>query len=92
MVDTWKLENANSELEREKSTRIGFVHEKLQQPCATGCDNKLWLECAVKEVLNKNKNGMQQAAFAGMMRGALIKDRGKFHNILIIGPANCAKN
>ena len=88
MVNTWKLENANSEIEREKSARIDLVREKLKQPCATGCDNKLWLACAV-EVLTKN--GIQQAAFAAIIREALIKGRGKFRNILIIGPANCAK-
>ena len=88
MANTWKLENTSSELEREKSPRIDLVGEELKQPCATGCNNKLWLECAM-EVLTKN--GIQQAAFAAMIREALIKGRGKFRNILIIGPANCAK-
>ena len=66
--------------------RIDLVREKLKQPCATGCDKKLWLECAV-EVLAKS--GIQQAAFAAMIRETLIKGQGKFHNILVIGPANC---
>ena len=88
MVNTWKQENASSELEREKSLRSDLAREKLKQPCTTGCDDKLWLACAV-EVLTKN--GIQQAAFAASVREALIKGRGKFRNILIVGPANCAK-
>ena len=88
MVNTWKQENVSSELEREKSLRSDLAREKLKQPCATGCDDKLWLACAV-EVLTKN--GIQQAAFAASVREALIKGRGKFRNILIVGPANCAK-
>ena len=52
-----------------------------------GCGDA-WLECAT-QVLTQNR--VHPVIFAEAIRELLLKGRGKFRNIMIVGPANCAK-
>ena len=59
----------------------------MGKECTTGC-NKDWLKCAL-EVLKQNNQ--HPYVYAAAIRDLLINGRGKFRNLMIIGPANCAK-
>ena len=59
----------------------------MGKECTTGC-NKDWLKCAL-EVLKQNNQ--HPYVYAAAIRDLLINGRGKFRNIMIIGPANCGK-
>ena len=83
---TWKMETAKENIQREIKSRMEILREKLGNDCCPGCD-KLWLNCAM-EVLRNNK--VHPFVFAAALRD-LINGRGKFRNLLIIGPANCGK-
>lgn len=85
--NSWKMENASNVLERNKISRIDLMRQKGQEPCIDGCD-KFWLKSAV-EVLNKNN--VHPYVYAAAVRDAIIKGRGKFRNIMLIGPTNCGK-
>ena len=84
---TWKMETANENIQRETKSRMEILRDKLGQDCCSGCD-KLWLKCAM-EVPRNNK--VHPFVYAAAVRDLLINGRGKFRNILIIGPANCGK-
>ena len=59
----------------------------LDEPCVENCNGD-WLACAL-EVLNKNNVAVQ--SFAKSVRELLKRGRGKYRNLMIIGPANCGK-
>ena len=84
---TWKMQMASENLERKRKSRMDILHEKLTNDCTPGCE-KLWLKCAM-EVLKNNK--IHPFIYAAEIRDLLINGRGKFRNLMIIGPANCAK-
>lgn len=81
------MENATLELERETPSRLELLKICNEGQCTSLC-NKTWLTCAL-ELLQKNI--IHPFVYASAMRDALIKGRGKFRNIMIIGPANCGK-
>ena len=85
--NTWKMEQAGSELEREACSRIDLLDKARKCDCIEGC-NGIWLTCAL-EVLQNNK--INAYVYATAFRDSIIKGRGKFRNIMIIGPANCGK-
>ena len=85
--NTWKMEQAGSELEREACSRIDLLDKARKCDCIEGC-NGIWLKCAL-EVLKNNK--INAYVYAAAIRDSIIKGRGKFRNIMIIGPANCGK-
>ena len=87
MDKTWKMENASADIECRTHSRLDLLKLKVQEECISGCD-KTWLQCAI-EVLNNNH--VHPYVFAAAVRHALIKGRGKFRNIMIIGPTNCGK-
>ena len=84
---TWKMQDAAEKLDREKKARLDIMREQMGKECTTGC-NKDWLECAL-EVLKQNNQ--HPYVYAAAIRDLLINGRGKFRNIMIIGPANCGK-
>ena len=55
--------------------------------CVDGCDME-WYECA-RQVLQMNS--MNPFMFFDPMRDLIERGRGKFHNVLIVGPTNCGK-
>ena len=83
----WELENAESTLQRSKMTRIEILYSKLEGECEPGCDGQ-WLQMA-KEVLERNS--IVRDDFAEAVRILLDKGRGKYRNLYLKGPCNCAK-
>ncbi len=83
----WKMQNAPETIACSKFSRMDIVQEALSGSCVDGCDGA-WLTCA-KELLRNNH--VNAYLFAGAMRELLEKGRGKHHNIMIVGPANCGK-
>ena len=85
---TWKMQNASNTLQREKMHRMTLVRQSLAEiQCVEGCGGN-WLKCAL-EVLRQNH--VHPYVFAAAVRELLEKRRGKFRNIMIVGPANCGK-
>ena len=84
---TWKMKGASSTLEREKTSRMDMIRKAASVECATACEGR-WLECA-QEVLVKNK--VHPIVFAAALRELLLLGRGKYRNIIIVGPTNCGK-
>lgn len=87
IATTWKMQSAVSEVQRKNTPRMEMVRNCAKEECASGCDGE-WLECAL-EVLRKND--VHPVVFAVAMCELLNKGRGKFRNLMIVGPANCAK-
>ena len=84
---TWFMKEAPTKGKRENVPRIAEVEKALQNDCVPGC-NKRWLECAL-EVLKLNN--IDPLFYASSMRDSLVNGRGKFRNMILVGPANCAK-
>lgn len=87
ITNTYRLQNSEGDLLRQKTSRIELLREKCAGECVVNC-NKLWLKSAL-EVLELNK--IHPVLFATAMRDLIIRGRGKWRNILIIGERNCAK-
>ena len=83
----WELGEAEEKAERSKKTRIEILYSKLGEECVAGC-NRRWLEMAVAVL---ERNNIKQADFAEAVRNGLEKGRGKYRNVYLKGPANCAK-
>jgi len=83
--DAWTFENAKALMANENVNRISLLQDKAKEDCA--CEGK-WLQCA-KEILEKNN--INQEFFAETVFRAIEKGRSKHTNILITGPADCAK-
>ena len=64
-----------------------ILQEFAEGNCVEGCGGE-WYECAV-EVLTGNNIGA--VMFSSDIKELLEKGRGKFRNILIVGPAKCGK-
>ena len=65
-----------------------LLREAKDGECVAECNGK-WVQCA-EEVLHNN--GISVPVFRDAVTNPLIKGRGKYRNILIVGPANCAKS
>ena len=85
--NTWRMNNAKASIEREKLTRMEILRKCQSESCVDGCDME-WYECA-RQVLQLNS--INPFVFADAMRQLLEHGRGKFRNLLIVGPANCGK-
>ena len=59
----------------------------MNQSCVQNCD-KQWYEAAIETL---TRNGVLIESFRNAVKLLLEKGRGKFRNVLIIGPANCGK-
>ena len=85
--NTWKMESAQAQLTRQKQLRIDIIRKAAVTTCVDGC-NGHWYECAT-EVLQTNS--IHPFVFAAALRELMIKGRGKFRNLMLVGPANCGK-
>ena len=85
--DTWKMNNAKAYGEHEKLTRMEILRKCQSESSVDGCDME-WYECA-REVLQLNS--INPFIFTDAMRDLLEHGRGKFCNVLIVGPVNCGK-
>ena len=81
------MNNAKASIEREKTTRMEILRKCQSEICVDGCDME-WYEYA-RQVLQLNS--MNSFVFVDATRYLLEQGRGKFRNVLIVGPANCGK-
>ncbi len=84
---SWKMETAPKSIARNKQNRMEVLFQCVEEECKEGCVGQ-WLVCA-REVLRNN--GVNAYVYAAAVRELLVKGRGKYRNIMIIGPANCGK-
>ncbi len=87
IVNAWKLEESLSTLEREKSSRMELIKAALDGDCVPRC-SKQWIEGA-RQVIKQNHINVHVFSYA--LRELLMKGRGKWRNLMIVGPANCGK-
>lgn len=88
VIDTaWEMHTAKERLSRSKKTRLELLRDCNKGQCVDGCDGQ-WLVCA-EEVLKNN--GVIASSFGESVFDLLVKGRGKYRNIMIVGPANCGK-
>ena len=66
---------------------MDVVRDHANGECIPGCDAQ-WIKCA-EEVLKQNK--IHPILFGSAIRELLVKGRGKYRNIMIVGPSNCGK-
>ena len=86
IVKTWQMAGAAAKIEKKKKDRFDIlVDYKFEKLCV--CDGE-WLSCA-KEILRLN--GIREEEFVGAIKLSLQHGRGKFRNVMIVGPTNCAK-
>ena len=83
----WKMENAPSNLERTRQSRLETLTKLLSINCIDGCQGQ-WLTMA-KEVLRSNE--INENEFSQAVQTLLVNGRGKYRNIMILGAANCGK-
>lgn len=84
---TLELNNAQGDLERSQTSRLDILRHAQEAECVAGC-NGLWFYCA-HQILERN--GIKKASFAKAVLDLLEKGRGKYRNIIIVGPANTGK-
>ena len=85
--NTWRLQNARAKLDRKKKSRIDLLRDARSAECVDGCNGE-WVKCA-QEVL-KNNN-IHPVVFASALKDLLIKGRGKFRNVMLVGCACSGK-
>jgi len=83
----WEMAESNKKLERSRLSRLEILEKAMKGTCPNDC-NGVWFDCA-QEVLEWNRISHQ--SFAEAVTNLLEKGRGKFRNILLVGPANSAK-
>ena len=83
----WEMNTAHDRLCRSRKSLIEILREAEQTQCVPQC-NGLWIASA-KQVLQRN--GVDVKSFSDAVKEALDKGRGKYRNIMIVGPANCGK-
>ena len=84
---TWRMKEAAAVLKCQKASRIDIIREAAAGTCVENCEG-LWLRCA-EEVLVNNK--LHPILFAAAVRDILILGRGKYRNVMIVGPTDCGK-
>ena len=84
---TWEMHNAQETLNRKSKSRMGILAEFLSRDYCDDC-NGIWLTSA-KEVLDNNNIPVK--LFSSAVKELLTQGRGKYKNVMIVAPANCAK-
>ena len=87
LATTWELENSKDNLERKRKSRIQLLKGARDGECVQNCSGQWWI--SAKEVLQGN--GVDINYFGHCVHELLQKGRGKYRNLMIVGPANCAK-
>jgi len=83
----WEMEDSEAKLERGSKSRLEILSTFLKEPCVDTCGGQ-WQLCA-ENVLERN--GISKRVFCMAIHQLLEHGRGKHRNLLITGPANCAK-
>ena len=77
---TWEMENIQADLERSRLQRLTILERALEELCQTAqAKNLLW------------KNDILQEIFSTAVLKFLQEDRGKYKNLMLLGPANYGK-
>ncbi len=87
ITTTWEMHDAKDELTRSQKSRLEILESFLDKECVPGC-NMAWRNAA-SELLNTNE--IPKDEFCGAVKVLLEKGRGKYRNLMIVGPANCGK-
>lgn len=82
---TWKMKTASATVQRKKASRIDLIRKAADGECSLSCQGK-WFECAQEVLVNKK---VHPILFAAAVRELLLLGRGKYRNVIIIGPTNC---
>ena len=85
--NTRKMNNAKAFIERDKTAGMEVLMRCQSERCVDDCDME-WYECA-RQMLELNS--INPFLFADAIRDLLAHGRGKFPNVLIVGPASCGK-
>ena len=84
------MNKAKASIEREKATKMQILRKCQSKSCVDGW-NMEWYECA-RQVHQLNiMNPFDDAVFDDAVRDLPEHRRGKFPNVMIVGPANCGK-
>jgi len=81
---TWAMCNASAEITRSKKNRIEILVDCSKLPCTS----PQWKNAAL-EILRNNR--IPADKFCNAVKILLEEGRGKYKNIIIVGPANCGK-
>ena len=84
---SWDMYSAKETLARANKTRMELIEDVLQTDCT--CSHPSVWRLAAEEVLINNEVDIHD--FGEAVVDLLKNGRAKFKNILIVGPANCAK-
>lgn len=84
----WEMKNADRDLSLLNRERMPVIYDAVNKTCAPGCEDRLWYRSAMELLKNNN---IEAYLFTGAMRNLLSKGRGKFRNLMLVGPANCGK-
>ena len=87
IIMSWEMQNAEHDLARRAKSGMEILQETSSKECAEDC-NGTWIEMA-QETLERNN--IQAPEFAKAVKVLLQKGRGKYRNLMIVGPANCGK-
>ena len=83
-----RMKKASAVLKRQKASWMEIICEAAAGNCVGNCEG-VWLKCA-EEVLVNNKK-LHPVLFAAAVQDLLLFDRGKYRNVMIVGPTNCGK-
>jgi len=83
----WEMKQSRETLERRSKTRLELLYEAKDGDCELGCNGQ-WLECALQLL---NNNVIDVSKFQQSVGLLLDKGRGKYRNIMIIGPCDTGK-
>ena len=85
--NTWKMENAVEAVERATRSRMELLEEASNGACIVGCRG-IWIRSAQQLLA---LNGINTFVFAAAVRDLIKKGRGKYRNLLLVGPPTCGK-
>lgn len=77
------METSREWLAQQKMSHMEIVQETASGNCVEGCQGQ-WYECGFEVLTN---NGIGQLAYSAALCN-LQNSRGKYLNIMIVGPAN----
>ena len=79
---TWDIANSQENVVRQSKTRLEILSDHLIK-----CDCQ-WYESALQVL---RRNDIPVAVFSESLKNLLQYGRGKYRNVMIVGPANCGK-
>ena len=85
--NTWAMETSRERLARVNMSRMETVQEAADGDCVEGCQGE-WYNGTFGVLTN---NGINPVTFAAALRHLLQNSRGKYCNIIIVGPAKCGE-